>query len=133
LPEGGGSSVQANVTVATAKAADYDAVVFMGWKIDAFRLAGKNASEVSTLISEMQAEDKWVTSLCAGNVVLAEHGVLQGKEAATGPHIQRAGALPYQANWTTENPVVVAGKVITGRDDKNAKLFAETLVRELND
>ncbi|MFT5523216.1 MAG: serine/threonine protein kinase, partial [Pirellulaceae bacterium] len=132
LSVGGGSPVQATVALSNARADDYDAVVFMGWNIDAFRVEGINGNDVAALISEMQSQRKWVTSLCAGNVVLAEHGALLGKEAASGPHLKSAGALPNQAIWNTRKPVIVSGMVITGRDDSSARLFAETLLGELS-
>ena len=118
------------------RASDYDAICFLGGEgCDVYAARGSHAEEAKRLIDEALAEGKLVTSIGMGGVVLAEAGVLQGRQATCYPfgeppgiyvrRLEAAGAV-----WRDE-PVVEDGPFITQQTPRDVNLFARALLRRL--
>ncbi len=127
--------VPIDLLLASADAADFDAVVFSGAAAPysnmefVYDSAQKQAAE--KFIHDMLAAGKLVTSVCNGGAVLAEAGVLDGQPAARSPMpnvIQRH----QEIQWRGENEVVPGGpQILTGGSAARPQ-FAAELVRLLN-
>jgi len=123
--------VTAAVLLDEANADDYDAVVFLGGN-PSFEYArgGAFASAARTLLQNMIQAKKIVAAVGRGVKVLADAGVLEGREATYDPFVfDGAGAEP-KALWTQKR-VVVSGRIITGRDSINAPQVAQELAAAL--
>jgi 4-methyl-5(b-hydroxyethyl)-thiazole monophosphate biosynthesis len=86
---------------------------------------------IHALIQRQRDCDRYLAAICAAPLVLAEAGVLNGKQASCYP-----GALEA-ANWPeitlTDNPVVIDGKVLTSRGPGTAMDFALSIIELLTD
>ena len=78
-------------------------------------------------IKAFAASGKKVAAICAAPMVLAQCGILDGREATIYPGMEEhlAGAVPTGAN------VTVCGDIITGRGPALAMEFALALTEEL--
>jgi protease I len=133
-PDSGANAapVKVELTLADARAEDYDAVIFVGsagapefvWNAEQARQAGR-------LIRDMNERRRLVTAVCVGTTVLAEAGALKGKRA-TGPVHQKATEMLRKGGATVvDEEVVEDGNVITGRDPAAARRFGEVVLARL--
>lgn len=121
-----GGHVHAEVTLATQRAADYDAVVFVGgggskllWHDeDALRLAREAADG-----------DKLLGAICLAPVILGNAGVLQGRQATVAGtearNIEACGAT------YTGPGVTVDGNIVTSNGPKSSTLFGQRMAQLL--
>lgn len=104
---------------------DYDMVVLPGGMPGATHL--KEDARVLALLKKMAAAGKYTAAICAAPMVLAEAGVLAGRQATSYP-----GFLDGLADVTVRSEAVVQdGKVLTSRGPGTAMDFALTLVEAL--
>ncbi|MBM4041609.1 MAG: DJ-1/PfpI family protein [Planctomycetes bacterium] len=123
-----GARVKPGMLLKDVKAADFDAVVFVG---------GVGASvyfddpTAQALARQAAADGRVVGAICVAPSILARAGVLKGKRATAWSSqkddLERGGAL-----WA-EEPVVRDGKLVTGNGPEAAKPFAELLVEALGE
>lgn len=79
---------------------------------------------IRALVQQMAAEDQYVAAICAAPKVLADAGVLSGREATSYPgFLQQTDAVVVE-----DRAVVVDGKVVTSRGPGTAMDFALTLI-----
>jgi len=104
---------------------DFDLVYLPGGQPGA-----NNLTAHDPLIEKLQkqsAEGKWVSAICAAPLALDKAGLLAGKNFVCHP-----GASKGIASGTRhEIPVVVDGKLITGRSAGAAMELALTVIREI--
>jgi serine/threonine-protein kinase len=120
------------------RAADYDAIVFVGQDSRPFTdLSTEAGRQTKRLLAEMQAQDKHITAICTGQYVLWQHGYLQGRRVA-GSHFtsdmiksDHEGSQKAYHAVAVRQAVVVDGKLITAFGPQAAAEFGRTLVREL--
>jgi eukaryotic-like serine/threonine-protein kinase len=124
--------VQADIALVNARPEDYDAIVFTGGGMDEFMWNGVAGEAMRNLVKPMIKQRKWVTSLCAGNKVLAAAGVLKGHEAALNPYIPEGMKSVSVANWLWDRPVVVSDRVITASSFEHAEQFAQELLHQMS-
>ncbi len=135
-PTGGGGTVESTLSIRDARPDDFDAVIICGGKgvteFFSYRQT-EAAAHVKRLVDEMQAQGKWVTALCMGPAVLADAGALAGGIEVTGfsNDLVRKKVEGNGGVWNNREPVVVSGRIITGRDDKTAGQFARRVVEAL--
>lgn len=83
------------------------------------------------LIARLQQDNKFIAAICAAPLVLAESGVLNGKQATCYP-----GTLNKET-WPdirlSDAPVVIDGKVLTSQGPGTAMDFALTIIELLTD
>jgi len=104
---------------------DYDMVVLPGGMPGAAHL--KEDARILALLKKMAAAGKYTAAICAAPMVLAEAGVLDGKQATSYP-----GFLDALPGVTVSAAAVVQdGKVLTSRGPGTAMDFALALVEVL--
>lgn len=114
-----------DTTLDAALEADYDMVVLPGGMPGARHL--KEDARVLALLKEMAAAGKYTAAICAAPMVLAEAGVLAGRQATSYP-----GSLDGAAGVTLRTEAVVQdGTVLTSRGPGTAMDFALALVEVL--
>ena len=114
-----------DTTLATALQDDYDMVVLPGGMPGAANL--KADARVLNLLKKMAAAGKYTAAICAAPMVLAEAGLLQGKQATSYP-----GFLDDVPDVTRSAAAVVQdGTVLTSRGPGTAMDFALALVETL--
>ena len=114
-----------DVTLDVALQDDYDMVVLPGGMPGAAHL--KDDARIVDLVKKMAAGGRYTAAICAAPMVLAEAGLLAGRQATSYP-----GALDGIADVTLSTaPVVQDGKVLTSRGPGTAMDFALALVEAL--
>jgi serine/threonine-protein kinase len=124
--------VQPDVRLADARASDYDAVAFVGKEVQEFCaiMNGRSQPEVRRLIGETQQQRKPIAAICAGQLVLADHGVLRGKRAAFPKLVWGLmDKFDSGAKWDRGQGVVLSddGLVLTAAGPDDAVPFADKL------
>ncbi|MBZ0069949.1 MAG: DJ-1/PfpI family protein [Thiobacillus sp.] len=114
-----------DLTLDVALQDDYDMVVLPGGMPGAAHL--KDDARIIELLKRMAAAGRYTAAICAAPMVLAEAGVLDGKQATSYP-----GFLDAVPDVTLSSAAVVQdGKVLTSRGPGTAMDFALTLVEVL--
>lgn len=146
-PHPGGSKVAPDLLLSEARPQDFDAVIFTGIGVfvpgamNEFEAEGQQAAIAKAFCTAMLKAGKHVTALCGGVSVLADAGILRGREF-TGPSFSGSVAADLmmaklrKAEMDGARPlwnesVVVSDRVITGQDFKSAPWFAQTLLDRL--
>jgi putative intracellular protease/amidase len=124
-----GSRASPTVKLSQANPDDFDAIIICGGEIHELIFSGAGAADIRRLVTKMDARGRIVAAICKGPIVLAHHGVLNGKRATCyGPESQSLRA--HNAVVTSE-PVVVDGHIITGRSADDAEAFVRELLQQL--
>lgn len=120
--------MRADALMADVFEQDFDAIVLPGGMPGAEHLAS-NPSLVS-MLKEQNAKGEVVAAICAAPaVVLAKHGLLEGKNAVAYPGFEE-GITQHGATYV-DQPVVVDGNIITSKGPATAMAFALKLVEVL--
>lgn len=121
-----GQTVKANLLLTECRAADYDAIVFIG---------GPGATEyfndrtAQALARDAVQNGKILAAICIAPVTLANAGVLNGKKATCFPAME--GTLAKQGATLVKQPVVQDGQLLTAVGPEAAQAFGEALARML--
>ena len=106
---------------------DYDMVILPGGMPGADHL--DNDPRIKALLKKMVNDEKYTAAICAAPKVLANAGILVGKQATSYPGFLDKMDL---ANTDIKNdPVVIDGNVITSRGPGTAMDFALALIETL--
>ncbi|MDI6781945.1 MAG: DJ-1/PfpI family protein [bacterium] len=121
-----GATVKPDILLSEAKAADYDAIVFVG---------GAGSSEywndpvAHRIAKETFALGRVVSAICIAPITLANAGLLNGKKATVfSSEIER---LKSKGALYTGAGVEIDGKIITANGPQSATLFGEAIVAAL--
>lgn len=119
-----GRTIKPDLTIAEAKAEDFDALILPGGVInpDALR-ANRFAVE---LVKAFVAARKPVAAICHGPWLLVEADVLKGR-TATGWRSIRTDLRNAGANLSDER-VVNDGRIVTAQAPEDVEAFTETLI-----
>jgi protease I len=121
-----GQTVRADVLLNDVQVGNYEAVVFVGGlgaQVYVDDLAAQN------LAKSFYKAGKVVAAICIAPAILAKAGLLQGKQATVFPSAK--GILKENGANYTGDAVIVAGKIITGRDPAAAQEFGKKVVEVL--
>lgn len=108
------------------RAAEYDAVVFVGGEGALEHVGSRSAWR---LAREALDRGKVLAAICMAPLILARAGLLRGRRVTAWPDVReevaRAGAI------VVDDPVVVDERLVTADGPKSARAFAEAVVRVL--
>lgn len=116
-----------DVSLADARADEYDALVIPGGVLSAHHLRGDD--EAIAFIAHFLAAGKPVAAICHGVWTLIETGALAGREL-TGPPTIRTDLRNAGARWL-DRPVIVEHGLITSGGPDDLEAFVEALIDEL--
>jgi len=120
-----GMQLVPDLTLDSALQDEYDMVVLPGGMPGAAHL--KSDPRILQLLKDMAAAGKYTAAICAAPMVLAEAGVLEGRQATSYP-----GFLDALPGVTVSAAAVVQdGKVLTSRGPGTAMDFALALIETL--
>lgn len=121
-----GMVVKPDVALDAVRASDYDAVVFVGGH-------GAEAyygdTKAHALATETLKSGKPLGAICVAPTILANAGVLKGRQATVWP--SQSGALVSGGARYTGRPVETDGTIITADGPTSAVKFGEEVVRAL--
>ncbi len=121
-----GGAAEAEVGLGKVNAADYDAVVFIGGSGSS---AYFNDSTAQQIAKDAVAKGKVLAAICIAPSILANAGILQGKNATA--FNSEAGNLQSKgANYTGQG-VTVDGKIITADGPASARQFGREIAKVL--
>lgn len=122
-----GDDFQVDVTVADAKADDYDALVLPGGVFNADELrADKDSQEFTRSFFSSQ---KPVAVICHGPWIMIEAGVVDGRKM-TSYHTLATDLKNVGATWVDEEVVTDSG-LVSSRNPKDLPAFCSKLVEEV--
>jgi protease I len=121
-----GAKVKADILLKDAKAADYDAVVFIGGNGAEVYV---NDPRALSLAIEAQKNDKIIGAICIAPMILAKAGVLEGKKATVSPYGKKS--LVKSGAILSSKAVEIDGKIVTGSGPRSAEEFGQALLKLL--
>lgn len=124
-----GREAEADLSVADAKAADYDAIVIPGGQINPDLL--RVEKDVVALVRDFHDTGKVVAAVCHGPWVLVEAGVIKGREVTSYPSI-RTDIENAGGKWQDAEVVADTG-VVTSRKPEDLKAFVSKIVEEIEE
>ncbi|MCC6148582.1 MAG: DJ-1/PfpI family protein [Anaerolineaceae bacterium] len=125
-PGSRGGFAEAVLLLAEVNSKDYAAVVFVGGGGSKVLF---NNVEALRIAREMAAQEKVVAAICLAPVILANAGLLKGKQATVAG--TEAKTIEGQGAAYTGPGVAVDGKIVTGNAPKASRLFGQTISRLL--
>lgn len=123
-----GLEVEPDTTISRIKAEDFDAIVFVG---------GVGAKEffddrkLHSLAKKALSKKKVVAAICIAPVILANAGILKGKDATVFKSMK--DALTEKGANYKEEEVVSDGKIVTACGPEASEKFAKELIRKLRE
>lgn len=121
-----GVIIKADCRLAECEQRDWDAVVCPGGMPGATHL--KESEALEAILKKQASEGRIVAAICAAPaVVLASHGLLEGRKATCYP----ANAFTAQIPELVDEKVVVDGNLITSQGPATSMAFALQLVDSL--
>ncbi len=121
-----GRSATATVALETVRAEDFDAVVFVGGGGSRVLFADPEAVRIA---SGMHARGKVVAAICLAPVILANAGVLKGRQATVAG--TEAKTIEAKGATYTGPGVTVDGNVVTGNAPKASRPFGRAVAKLL--
>jgi protease I len=123
-----GAEVEPDTTISKVKPEDYDAIILVGG------VGAKDFFEdkkMHALVKKAESKDKIVAAICMAPVILANAGLLKGKDATVFAAMKDALA-EKGANYK-EEAVVSDGKIVTGNGPEAAEAFANEVIKKLRE
>ncbi len=117
-----GGSVIADLLLKDINCDNYDGVVFVGGGGSKIFF---NDSDALNIAKKMNNDGKIVSAICLAPVILANAGVLDGKNATVSG--QEAKTIESKGAKYTGPGVTVDGNIVTGNAPKRSKLFGKKI------
>jgi len=124
-----GAQVTPDITIDKVNPAEFDAVIVVGGS--GSRTYLWNHSQVQQIVQALHQQDHLVAAICISPVVLARAGLLKGKKATVFPSADAINELRKAEATILTAPVVVDGKIITGKGPEAAKEFGQKIAESL--
>ena len=119
-----GKSIEVDLTLKKADAADYDALVLPGGVMNPDML--RIDEDAIAFIKEFASANKPIAAICHGPWTLIEAGVVEGKKMTSWPSLQ-TDLRNAGAQWVDQE-VVVDGNLVTSRKPDDIPAFNEKLI-----
>lgn len=120
-----GRTIRPDLTIAEAKAEDFDALILPGGVINPDAL--RTSRPAVDLVKAFAAARKPVAAICHGPWLLVEADVLKGR-AATGWKSIRTDLRNAGASLSDERVVSADGRIITAQAPEDVEAFTEALI-----
>ncbi|MEZ5778395.1 MAG: type 1 glutamine amidotransferase domain-containing protein [Paracoccaceae bacterium] len=124
-----GRKADADLRIADARTADYDAVIIPGGQINPDLL--RTQSEAVDLVRDFAKQGKVVAAICHGPWVLAEARVVEGRKM-TSYHSIKTDIVNAGADWVDQE-VVVSNGIVTSRSPDDLGAFVSKIVEEVEE
>ncbi|HJK11649.1 MAG TPA: DJ-1/PfpI family protein [Methanocorpusculum sp.] len=124
-----GEIVESDLSFDEVNPAEYDGIVVVGgigcqdylWR----------SEKLIDITNAMGTAGKITAGICLAPVVIAEAGLLAGKNATTLDTPASRRVMELDKAVLVNEPVVVSGNIITARMPQDAKAFADTILQHL--
>jgi len=127
-----GAKARPDILLESAKAAEYDAVIFVGGSGSAVYFDDQRAH---ALAKATASAGKLLCAICIAPSILAKAGLLKGKKATVwddkGPAGPFSGNLKNGGALLSQDDVVRDGRIITANGPPAASKFGRTIVEAL--
>jgi protease I len=123
-----GGKTYVDLDMAEVIPTDYDAIVFVGGGGANVYFNDERAFDIA---KDAVAENKVLGAICIAPSILANAGVLKGKNVTASPS-EEANLKQKGANYTGK-PVEVDGKIVTAIGPNAAKEFGEEIMKKLTE
>jgi serine/threonine-protein kinase len=123
--------VPVDLTVSEARADNFAMIVFIGGDVSEYVPNGVAIEPVQRLVADFAAGKKPVTSICAGNVVLAATSTMRGHRVADNQYFDTfsvRGQVQDAVKLISGQSLVFDDPFFSARDFNNATEFANKLV-----
>ena len=124
-----GMQVIPDTTVDKVNPAEFDAVVVVGGSGSQTYLW--NNLQVHKIVQSLHQQGGLVTAICISPVVLAKAGILEGKKATVFRTATTLNELKKVGALISDAPVMVDGKIITGKGPEAAREFGQKIAESL--
>ena len=121
-----GAKIKVDVISEELNVADFDAIVFVGG-LGAIEYCNDPISQ--SIAQQAVQQDKILGAICLAPVILANSGVLEGKQATV---LGGAEKLKRKGCTYVDEPVVVDGDIITANGPTAAEEFAREIISALS-
>jgi protease I len=121
-----GAQINIDLTVGQVEPEKFDAVVFVGGPGMAEII---NDESLQVLAKKFYGEGKITAAICVAPAILAQAGILQGKNATSWSGVRET--LEKGGASFSSKTVVVNGKIITAEGPTVAREFGEEIVKAL--
>jgi len=121
-----GGEVQPDFAISDVNASEFDAVVVVGGSGSPKYLW--DDTQLRNLVRDAYEDGKVVAAICLSPVVLARAGILKGKPATVFPSSDAVAELKKGGAIYKDESVVIAGRIVTGRDPASVEAFANAIV-----
>ncbi|NIR87281.1 DJ-1/PfpI family protein [Candidatus Bathyarchaeota archaeon] len=124
-----GTQVIPDTTVDKVNPAEFDAVVVVGGSGSQTYLW--NNLKVHKIVQTLHQKEGLVAAICISPVVLAKAGLLKGRKATVFRTATTINELKKGGATISDAPVVVDGKIITGKGPEAAREFGTKIAESL--
>jgi len=125
-----GTQVVPNTTVDKVDPAEFDAVVVVGGGGSQTYLW--NNLQVQKIVQALHRKGGIVAAICISPAVLAKAGILKGRKATVFPSADAISELKKAGAIVSDAPVMVDGKIITGKGPEAAREFGQKIAQSLS-
>jgi protease I len=125
-----GTQVVPNTTVDKVDPEGFDAVVVVGGGGSQTYLW--NNTQVHKIVQALNQKGGIVAAICISPAVLAKAGLLKGRKATVFPSADAINELKKAGAMVSDAPVMVDGKIITGKGPEAAREFGQKIAESLS-
>lgn len=105
-----GYGLESDLTIAEAKAGDYDAILLLGGRAPEYL---RNDEALLELVRAFDEAGKWVWAICHGIQILVAAGITNGKQLTCYEHVRRE--VEHVGGTWVARQTVRDGRMITGQ------------------
>lgn len=124
-----GMQVIPDATVDKVNISEFDAVVIVGGSGSQTYLW--NNLQVHKIVQSLHQQGGLVAAICISPVVLAKAGILEGKKATVFRTATTLNELKKVGALISDAPVMVDGKIITGKGPEAAREFGQKIAESV--